>query len=335
MARNISDFLSSVGMMVAGIFLLFVFTLSFSASDRGFNKSFPKSNPRELGGDVAVSTTLQMPSVPLVKDDGEFTATLTAFSALVIDDKTGTILYDKNSEDIRPLASITKIMSAIILFDLPLVWSSTTTVLEADCDTSSHQLQAGEIYTLEDLWSAALIGSSNSAVRSLVRSSGLTEAQFVARMNEKAKKLNFESLKFVEPTGLDGDNIGNARDVAMLLKEALRYEKISKTLKIGEYYLHPLNKDKAKRVWSTNWLLTKWVPNNFSAGDICGKTGFINDARYNFAVQLADAQDHSIYTVVLGSASNEQRFSEARDLANWIFDRYLWPDEEGYNNLAE
>jgi len=337
MAKNVFEFLSSVGMVIAGIFLLLFCTISFSFTGDSAAKKFPRSNPRaDVGGDVAAENTmLQRPSLPLPIDNTVLDATFTAYSAIVIDAGSGTTLFEKDAKQIRPLASITKIMSAIVLLDLPLKWSATTTVLEADCDNSSHQLQAGEIYTLEELWGAALIGSSNSAVRSLVRATGLTTEQFVARMNEKAKNLNFSSLKFVEPTGLDGDNIGDAKDIALLLEEALRFDKIAKTLKIGEYYLHPLNKTKAKRVWSTNWLLTKWVPNNFGPGDICGKTGFINDARYNFAVELTDEGAHRLVTVVLGAATNEARFSEARDLANWTFDHYLWPDEEGYALLVE
>lgn len=335
MTKKVFDFLSSFGMVILGVSLLFIFTVSFSSSDKNRSYQFPRSHPRVAGGDIYTEPPMAQPQIPLAKDAGVAPVTTTAFSAFVEDEQTGTVLYQKNSDEVRPLASITKIMAMMVFLDLPIKWSATTTVLESDCDNSSHQLTAGEIYTLADLWNAALVGSSNSAVRALARSSGLTEEYFVGRMNQKAKDLNLSTLHFVEPTGLDSDNVGSAKDTAQMLKEALKFEKISQALQIGEYYLHPLNSAKPKRVWSTNWLLTKWIPNDFDTKDICGKTGFINDARYNFVVRVGDKTGHRVIAVVMGAATNEARFSEARDLANWAFEHYLWPDETGYESLAE
>lgn len=336
MTQKVFDFLSSFGLMILGVVLLFVGTISFAPTPTECQYFFPKSNPRVV---IAAETPPAVlpeskPAVPLAVNASNYSATMTAFSAFVMDEKTNTVLFDENADDIRPLASISKLMSAIVLMDLPMKWTATTTVLETDCDSSDHHLAPGEIYTLNDLFSAALVGSSNSAVRVLARVSGLPAEEFVARMNAKAENLNLKSLKYFEPTGLDSDNVGSARDIAKLLKEALRFDKIAQALNTGECYLHPLNASKAKRVWSTNWLLTKWVPNKFDAEDICGKTGFINDSRYNFVVRIADADEHKIIVAIFGAATNETRFSEARDLAEWAFDKYLWPDEDGYDDLA-
>jgi D-alanyl-D-alanine endopeptidase (penicillin-binding protein 7) len=336
MQKKFFDFFSSFGLMILGVILLFVGTVSFTATPKECRYYFPKSNPRVVAAADAVPAVLpeSKPAVPLAVNTSNYSATMTAFSAFVMDEKTNTVLFDENADDIRPLASISKLMSAIVLMDLPMKWTATTTVLEADCDNSDHHLAPGEIYTLDDLFSAALVGSSNSAVRVLTRVSGLPAEEFVARMNAKAGNLNLKSLKYFEPTGLDSDNVGSARDTAKLLKEALRFDKIAQALNTGECYLHPLNSEKTKQVWSTNWLLTKWIPNKFDAKDICGKTGFINDSRYNFVVRIADVDGHKIIVAIFGAATNETRFSEARDLAEWIFDKYLWPDEDGYANLV-
>lgn len=339
MPPKLFNFLSSFGLAMLGVALLFAFTVSFSPAQKSGRNSFPKSNPRSIaavGGDISpVNFPASRPLVPLAKDDSAFSATLTAYSAFAVDERSGTVLFSQNPDEIWPLASISKIMSAIVIMDLSLQWDATTSVLESDCDASSHQLNAGEVYTLEDLWSAALIGSSNSALRALVRSTGLTEEEFALRMNAKAKDLGLATLKFYEPTGLNAANVGSARDTAELLKETLRYEKIVKTLKTGEYYIRPLNREKPRRVWSTNWLLTKWMPNDFDSKNICGKTGFIGEARYNFAVRLADEGNHAVIIVVFGAESDEARFSEARDIADWIFGHYAWPDEAGYDQLTE
>lgn len=336
MSKKLFDFISSFGMMLVGVFLLFASTVSFSPAGRQWLK-LPASNPRQLiGGDaIAENLPVSHPSVPLQNNKDNFIGTLTAQSVLVIDDKTDTILFEKNSDAVRPLASVTKLMSALVLLDLPIQWSTTTEIFETDDVGSSHIINAGEKFTADDLWHVGLIGSSNSAINALVRISGLTPTQFAARMNRKARDLQLTSAHFVEATGLNAGNVANVHDTAKLLKNALQQDKIFKAVQVGEYYAHPLGKNKPRRVWSTDWLLTKWVPSNFAAAQIAGKTGFINESNYNFAVRLSDNNSHAVRVVILGASTNENRFSEARDLATWVFANYLWPDQAGYEKLAE
>jgi D-alanyl-D-alanine endopeptidase (penicillin-binding protein 7) len=153
-------------------------------------------------------------------------------------------------------------------------------------------------------------------------------------MNEKAQDLRLRSLRFVEPTGIDERNVGNARDVARLLKYALASDKIYNTLQTPEYYSNPIGQ-KPRRVWTTDWLLTKWVPNKFGDLTIAGKTGYIDGSKYNFAVRIENGGKRAIRTVVLGADTMEARFSEARDLATWAFDHYAWPGDTGYEKLAQ
>ncbi len=320
--------------MFIGLALLFVFSLTIE-SKKEINNSFPKSSTRQ---EVIIPKQDEKfpeskPVFPLIKNESVFNATSTAISLLVIDVQTDKILFDKNSQEIRSLASITKLMTAMVLLDLKIDWNTSTVILENDCDSSSHQLKAGDVLKLSDLWNVALIGSSNSAIKALVRNSGVSEEQFIGLMNKKAKNLNLKTLKFSDPTGLDSENIGSARDISSLLKEALKSEKILKTLQIGEYYTKPLDKEKPRHIYSTNWLLTDWVPNKFDAKCIVGKTGFINNSGYNFVVRLTDDQGHQIIVVILGANNNESRFSEARDLGDWVFQNYLWPEEVGYSDL--
>ena len=119
--------------------------------------------------------------------------------------------------------------------------------------------------------------------------------------------------------------MANALDTAKLLRDAVRFEKIFSALQTAEYYAKPIDSGKSKRVWSTNWLLTNWIPNNFKAEDIAGKTGFINDSMYNFVVSLTNPDKNTAIIVVMGANSNEERFSEALDLALWAFDNFTWP----------
>ncbi|MDO9510041.1 MAG: hypothetical protein Q7J14_02000 [Candidatus Magasanikbacteria bacterium] len=332
--QKFQDFFFSFGLMFIGLVLLFIFSFTVE-SKKEINNFFPKSSLRQ---EIATSTQNNKfpeskPVFPLIKNESTFDATSTAISLLAIDVQTDKILFDKNSQEIRSLASITKLMTTMVLLDLPIDWNTSTKIIEDDCDSSSHQLVTGDVLKLSDIWNVALVASSNSAIKALVRNSGVSEEQFIGLMNKKAKNLNLKSLRFIDPTGLNSDNISNARDIAFLLKEALKSEKILKTLQIGEYYTKPLGKEKPRRIYSTNWLLTDWIPNKFEASCIVGKTGFINVSGYNFVVRLTDEKEHQIIVVVLGSSNNESRFSEARDLGNWVFQNYLWPEEEGYSDL--
>ncbi|MFA6376973.1 MAG: serine hydrolase [Candidatus Paceibacterota bacterium] len=341
MKQKLLDFLSSYGLMIIGCLLIFIASASLKTNHYPLLK-FPESAPitapaqaREGGDITPKELPMSRPVVPLPKDKTEFTDNLTAVSVYAVDDFTDTVLYAKNSLAVRPLASITKLVSMLTLADLPMQWNSTTTIQGSDCDSSSHQVEVGEEYTLDDLWNVALVASSNGAVKALVRASGILPENFVILMNRKAQELGLTSATFAEPTGLDSANAASAEDTARLLREALKYEKIRQAAGTAEYYAQPLNEAKAKRMWSTNWLLTNWIPNKFDKENIAGKTGYIIDSGYNFAVYLEDEKKHAIRIVVLGADSNESRFSEARDLAEWIFGHYLWPDDEGYDELAE
>jgi D-alanyl-D-alanine carboxypeptidase len=216
MSKKVFDFISSFGLMILGVGLLFAFTINITPMEKECRYFFPKSNLRTAsGGDIEKQALpASRPTIPLVKNINQnFSATLTAYSAYVIDNKTGVVLFEKNADEVRALASITKLMSAIVLLDLPINWEATTMVEALDCDTDSHHINPGEIFKQQDLWSIGLIGSSNSAIRTLVRTNGFTNDQFAEKMNAKAKELGLVSMKFTEPTGLSATNVGNAKDV--------------------------------------------------------------------------------------------------------------------------
>ncbi|MFA6486282.1 MAG: serine hydrolase [Candidatus Magasanikbacteria bacterium] len=337
MTQKVFNFLSSFGFMLAGVILLFVSSVSIELKKDQQFLTLPRSAPRvAVGGDIAVTPSLPRarPTVPLSRDKSIFSATTSAVAILAIDDKTDTIFFEKNSEAVRSLASITKLMTALVLLDLPIDWTATTEVLASDLDGSSHHLNAGEKFHLDDLWNVALVGSDNIAIKILVRSSGITPDNFVILMNEKAKRLGMTSARFSDPTGLDGDNVAKAKDVARLLGIALKQERIAQALQNPEYYAEPIG-GKKRRVWSTDWLLTGWIASGFDRTQIAGKTGYIMDSNFNFVVRLTDNNNHSIRVVIMGAPSNETRFLEARDLANWVFAHYLWPEDEGYSELVE
>jgi D-alanyl-D-alanine endopeptidase (penicillin-binding protein 7) len=335
--QKIQDFLFSFGLMFLGLILLFGFSVKVE-SKKEQNNFFPKAKVRQEkieSDDRENILPKSKPVWPLPKTNTVYDSTSSVSAILALDTATAKIIYEKNSEIVRPLASVTKLMTAMVLLDLPIDWSASVKILDIDCDSSSHQLKSGDFLKLSDLWNVALVSSANSAIKALVRNSTVTPEKFVELMNKKAKNLNLNSMVFTDPTGLHSGNLGSAKDVAQLLKESLKSEKILKSLQMGEYYINSLSGEKPRKVYSTNWLLTDWIPNKFASKNIVGKTGFIYDSGYNFTVRLSDEKNHQISIVVLGAQDNETRFIEARDLGNWIFQNYLWPEEEGYTELAK
>jgi D-alanyl-D-alanine endopeptidase (penicillin-binding protein 7) len=337
--KRFFDFFSSVGVMLLGLGFLVIGpiavkkvqayypNLQFIAAQSGKSLLNTSSSFEQFPSST--------PLLPQPKNKEAFpSSTLTAVAVVVVDNNTDTILFSKNSAQIRPLASITKLMSALVLADLPLDWSATTTIQRSDLTPDDHHVKLGEEYSLRELRTIGLVGSSNTAINTLVRMSGTSTESFVQLMNNKAQKLHLFSLHFVEPTGLNSKNTGNALEIVRLLKISLLNKDIQSVLHTQGHTIY-LSHKKLRQIWSTNWLLTSWIPHEFLAGHIVGKTGYIQDAGYNFVVRLEDNNEHAIRIAVLGAASNEARFTEARDLGSWIFDHYVWPDQNEYRDLVE
>ena len=129
---------------------------------------------------------------------------------------------------------------------------------------------------------------------------------------------------FVEPTGLDAGNMASAADVALLLRAALAERKIQETVVMREFTALPTGGG-PNHLWSTNWLLLRWIPHTLHTIH-GGKTGYITASGYNFTVSVGDAAGHTIDVVVLGAKTHEARFSEARDIADWVLNHYHWPE---------
>jgi len=260
--------------------------------------------------------------IPSKKDDAIVLLpyTFSATSIIAKDVDSGALLYEKNAYEEHSLASITKLMSALVLLERDIDWDSEA-VVSPDNIIDNH-MYAGDTYTMNDLWHAALIGSSNKAIVSMIDATGWTREQFVTRMNQRALEFGMSDTYFAGPTGLDEDNVGTASDVALLLHEALLYDKIRSTLMIPNYELYAAERNKRHRINNTNWLLLKWVPNDLQL--VGGKTGYIVKSGYNFALEATNSEGKAIDVVVLGTRSNDARFSEARDVANWVFSSYSW-----------
>lgn len=267
----------------------------------------------------------QTPKLPQLRGELPDEEDFSAKSIIVKDKETGMVMYAKNEYNRRSVASITKLMSALVILEKDPNWDAVVEVVPDDV-IGTH-MYAGEKYTLESLWRSALIGSSNKAVLTLADSVGWPREAFVERMNGKALELGMADTHFVDPTGLEKENVSTASDIAILLEEAMDINEIRQTVLLKEYYLASVDKKNMRHMWNTDWLLLGWVNNHFV--DIRGgKTGYIPESGYNFTMQVADAYGHILDVVVLGAKDHEARFTEARDVAEAVFEDYIWDEEK-------
>lgn len=249
---------------------------------------------------------------------------ITAKSALVIDKKTGKILYQHNDSDILPIASITKLMTALVFLDNNPGWEEEISFIGEDrSEGSADYLYLSESVKIRDLFYLSLMMSNNSATTSLVRSTGLGRSEFIGLMNKKAKGFGMADTRFVDVVGFDDFNISTVRDLAKLTSVAFANPDIQEVTTTGRYTIHTINTDRYFYIYNTNYLLGSFL--NGGEYDIAGgKTGYTSAAGYCLATEISKEGAGDIIIIVLGSDSMENRFQDTKALAYWVFSNYEW-----------
>jgi len=250
---------------------------------------------------------------------------LQAKRALAIDLNSGAILYEKLSHEAQPIASITKLMTAMVVLDLGFDAEKIVQILPSDerAGAFTNVFRYENIYA-KDLLAASLIPSDNNATVALARSTGLSEAEFVAAMNKKAVDLGLADSTFAEPTGLSEGNQASAYDVAKLLYNALQYPQISGLTTQSKYSFTVIGSGRAVNLSSTDYLLGNQLFQNGEYKIMGGKTGFIDEAGYCFVVALENQAGQKVLGVILGSQSIDSRFQDMKALWHWVLTNYSW-----------
>lgn len=239
---------------------------------------------------------------------------ITAQAAFVLDQKTGSVLFEKNADTVLPLASITKLMTALVAYELVTDDTPITVSETAAKQQSGGTLQAGEVFKARDLADFALISSYNSAAYTLADGVGRLlgsadpVAQFVAAMNIKAEELQLTSLTYKNPTGLDlslteAGAYGSARDTSYLLAHILTTHPEILTPTLTEYTRLYSTGGNFHEAHNTNNILED-IPNLLGS-----KTGYTDLAGGNLTIAYDAGFNHPIIITVLGSTRNE-RFAD-------------------------
>lgn len=231
------------------------------------------------------------------------------------------LLFNKNADKQQPIASITKLMTALVFVETNPDWKVTYQIKAVDSvEGGKLHLFLGDSLNLKDLFLTSLIASDNGATIALVHASGLSEKDFVLRMNEKAKNLGLSKTVFVEPIGLSEKNVSTAREVSLLARKALDNPDISAAVKLSEYRFQTLE-GRDKFIESTDYLLF-----DSEAGDLQalgGKTGYTDKAGYCFVGRFKGPGGEELIAAVLNSPGKNERFRESKKIINWVFENYL------------
>lgn len=238
-----------------------------------------------------------------------------ARSAILIDTKSGERLFEQNADYQHAIASISKLMAALVFIDYNPGWETVYTVRTTDQRPGARpNIKPGERITVLDLFYDALVASDNAAIIALINVTGLTEEQFVDQMNQRAISMGLVETVFTDPTGLAAGNVSTAAEVSVFARQAFLQSDIRKAVLTKSYELTLLPDDK-RRIYSTDDLLDGDLGNIEILG---GKTGYVDKSGYCFVGNFTDSQQEVI-SVVLGADTITARFTETAKLLNWYF----------------
>lgn len=242
---------------------------------------------------------------------------LNASSAVVMDAVTGDVLYGKATDQAVPIASITKVMTAMVTIDARLNMAEAITLVPSDFvgpKVASSHLRVGDTLNRAELLLIALMKSENPAAKALARSYPGGYDVFMREMNNKARALKLNSMFYGDPTGLDPRNVSSARDLAALVSHAYDYGVIRQFSSYQGY-----NFNLGSRTYyaaNTNGLVRD---GRWNIG--LSKTGYIREAG-RCVVMQANVNNRPAVVVLMGANSSQSRSGDATRILNWLQNRF-------------
>jgi D-alanyl-D-alanine endopeptidase (penicillin-binding protein 7) len=240
-----------------------------------------------------------------------------AVGGYVVDLDRQTVLFDRASTKVRSLASLTKLMTALVVLDHNPSLTGTITFSTADAPVGEQgvaiRVRAGDSLSVKDVFSATLTGSANNASLALSRSTGLTRAQFLAEMNAKAKKIGMTQTTFVDPSGLGVGNLGSAQDIVKLIDAALDNASIRTATKQRTFTYTIRNTGERRTIQNPMYQGSVVLNDEPLLG---GKTGYLDESLYNLAVGV-NIGGQRVLVVVLGSPTRVTRNTDVEALIHY------------------
>ena len=240
--------------------------------------------------------------------------------ALIYDEQEQSPLYAKNADTVAPIASITKLMTAMVVLDAQLPLDEEISISREDMDKlkgTSSRMNPGLKLTRGELLRLALMSSENRAAAALARTYPGGTAAAVAMMNIKALELDMRDSRFMDPTGLNSGNVSTAQDLVRMVRAAQRYDLIHQYSTTSSYTVKPIGRGKPMRFGNTNPLVKN------ASWDIgVSKTGYISEAGRCLVMQVKINQ-RPVVIVLLDSWGNRTRIGDANRIKKWMESAYL------------
>jgi len=233
--------------------------------------------------------------------------------ALVVDQDSGEVIFSKNPRAVLPIASITKLMTALVITEAELPLDEVLTVTQDDIDVvkgTSSRLRVGTRLTRGEMMHLALMSSENRAAHALGRAYPGGLPAFVKAMNSKAQELGMTGTRYVDPTGLSSGNQSTGRDLAVLVEAAYEHDLIRSLSTSPEHYVAVGPQELRYRNSNRLVLSPQW-----SIG--LQKTGYIAEAAGCLVMQ-AELAGRKLIMVLLDSAGHYSRIADAERLRHWI-----------------
>lgn len=273
------------------------------------------TTPQNVGV-ISYEDTIPASMIP-VKIETSVAPVVKAKGAIIVDFDSGKILFEQNSDEKLQIASITKLMTAIVaLENADLNETVNVSKKAANTEGSKVWLYTGENITLHNLLKAVLIHSGNDAAVAVAEHVGGDVQTFVDMMNEKAKELKLFSTHYANPIGFDDlENYSTVKDLAQLARYAFRKPFVRESVGTKTMTISSINGELIHELESTNEMLNSFL-------NVLGlKTGHTEAAGLCFVSIIENGKGNKIITVVLDSPD---RFKETKILATWAFRSYKW-----------
>lgn len=263
-------------------------------------------------------------------------------AAIIVDGDYGDVLYEYNGYEKMYPASITKIMTSLLVLeaiengqltlDQPITASTSAVVVPEGSSTANPAIQAGEVLTVEQLLYCDLISSANEACNILAETVGGSIENFVDMMNAKAQELGMEGTHFANPHGFHDENhYTTAYDITIMARAAMEYDTFRTIVATATYTIPATNLAGERELHTTNALIGNWIYSGYLYSKAIGiKTGSTTPAGQCLASAAVDDDGRTYYCVVLGAqtVTNEDgtttrySFYESRRLLEWAFDNF-------------
>ncbi|GGP18033.1 D-alanyl-D-alanine endopeptidase [Silvimonas iriomotensis] len=240
---------------------------------------------------------------------------LQSASVLILNENSGEVIYQKNPDEVAPIASITKLMTAMVTLDAHLPMNEYITISDEDVDTlknSSSRLRVGTRLTRAEVMLLALMSSENRAAAALARTYPGGRDLFIRKMNEKATELGMSHSRFYDSTGLTPQNISSARDLVLMVRAARKYPEIHEFTTSSQYEFTSNLNGRTMAFHNTNPLVKE---EQWDIG--LTKTGFTNEAGHCLVME-ATISGTPVVMVLMDSTGKYTRIGDANRVKKWL-----------------